>query len=35
MKGYVSKKWESTLILCVLAHGLDVELIMKASCKNI
>ena len=35
MKGYVSKKWESTPNLCVLAHGLDVDLIMKASCKNI
>ena len=31
MKGYAFKKWESTLNLCVHAHGYDVELIMKAS----
>src|SRR3954468_11890627 len=28
------KKWESTLNLCVHAHGYDVELIMKASCND-
>ena len=28
MKGYALKKWESTLNLCVHAHGHDVELIM-------
>ena len=28
------KKWESTLNLCVHAHGYDVELIMKASCNE-
>ena len=31
MKGYALKKWESTLNLCVHAHGYDVELIRKAS----
>jgi len=34
MKGYASKKWESTLNLCVHAHGPDVELIMEAARKN-
>ena len=34
MKGYALKKWESTLDLCVHAHGYDVELIMKTSCKD-
>ena len=34
MKGYALKKWESTLNLCVHAHGPDVELIMEASCNN-
>ena len=34
MEGYALKKWESTLNLCVHAHGYDVELIMKASRKN-
>ena len=34
MKSYTLKKWESTLDLCVHAHGYDVELIMKTSCKN-
>ena len=29
MKGNALKKWESTLNLCVHAHGYDVELIMK------
>jgi hypothetical protein len=28
------KKWESTLNLCVHAHGPDVELIMEAARKN-
>ena len=27
-------KWESTLNLCVRAHGYDVELIMKSSCND-
>ena len=31
MKGYLLKKWESTLNLCVHAHGTDVELIMEAA----
>ena len=29
MKGIALKKWESTLNLCVHAHGYDVGLIMK------
>ena len=34
MRGYALKKWESTLNLCVHAHGPDVELIMEALCYN-
>ena len=34
MKGYALKKWESTLNLCVHAHGQDVDHIMEASCNN-
>ena len=34
MKYYALKKWESTLNLCVHAHGYDVELIMKSSHKE-
>ena len=34
MKAYALEKWESTLNLCVHAHGYDVELIMKASCND-
>ena len=34
MEGYALMKWESTLNLCVHAHGPDVELIMEASCYN-
>ena len=34
MKGYALKKWESTLNLCVHAHGPNVELVMEASCDN-
>ena len=34
MKGDTLKKWESTLNLCVHAHGYDVELIMKAPCNG-
>jgi len=34
MKSYALKKWESTLNLCVHAHGYDLELIMVASCKD-
>ena len=34
MKGIALKKWESTLNLCVHAHGYDVELIMKAPCND-
>ena len=34
LKGDALKKWESTLNLCVHAHGHDVELIMKASGEN-
>src|SRR3954468_3103122 len=34
MKGNALKKWESTLNLCVHAHGYDVELIMKAPCND-
>ena len=33
-KDYALKKWESTLNLCVHAHGPDVELIMEAARKN-
>ena len=35
MKGYALEKWESTLNLCVHAHGHDVALITKASLKLI
>ena len=34
MKGYALKKWESTLNLCVHAHGHDVDPILEASCNN-
>ena len=34
MKSYALEKWESTLNLCVHAHGPDVELIMEVSCDN-
>ena len=34
MKGNALKRWESTLNLCVHAHGYDVELIMKAPCND-
>ena len=34
MKGYALEKWESTLNLCVHAHGHDVDPIMEASCNN-
>ena len=34
MKGYALRKWESTLNLCVHAHGHDVDPIMEASCNN-
>ena len=34
MEGCALEKWESTLNLCVHAHGPDVELIMEASCYN-
>ena len=34
MEGYALEKWESTLNLCVHAHGPDVELIMEASFYN-
>ena len=34
LKGYALKKWESTLDLCVHAHGYDVQLVMKASCED-
>ena len=34
MEGCALEKWESTLNLCVHAHGPDVELIMEASCNN-
>ena len=34
MEGYALKKWESTLNLCVHAHGHDVDPIMEASCNN-
>ena len=35
MESCALEKWESTLNLCVHAHGPDVELIIEASCKNI
>src|SRR3954468_20605185 len=34
LKGIALKKWESTLNLCVHAHGHDVEHIMKAPCNG-
>ena len=34
MEGYALMKWESTMNLCVHAHGRDVELTMEASCYN-
>ena len=34
MKGYALEKWESTLNLCVHAHGPDVQLIMEAARKK-
>ena len=34
MKGYALNKWESTLNLCVHAHGHDVDPSMEASCNN-
>ena len=34
MEGYALRKWESTLNLCVHAHGHDVDPIMEASCNN-
>lgn len=34
MEGYALRKWESTLDLCVHAHGHDVDPIMEASCNN-
>ena len=34
MEGYALKKWESTLNLCVHAHGHNADLIMEASRKN-
>src|SRR3954471_7783294 len=34
MKGITLEKWESTLNLCVHAHGYDVGLLMKASCSD-
>ena len=34
MEGYALTKWESTLNLCVHAHGYDVYPIMEASCNN-
>ena len=34
MESCALEKWESTLNLCVHAHGPDVELIMEASCNN-
>ena len=32
MEGYALRKWESTLNLCVHAHGHNVDPIMEASC---
>ena len=34
MEGYALRKWESTLNLCVHAHGHDVDPILGASCNN-
>ena len=34
MEDYALRKWESTLNLCVHAHGHDVDPIMEASCNN-
>ena len=34
MEGYALSEWESTLNLCVHAHGHDVDPIMEASCNN-
>ena len=34
MEGYALKKWESTLNLCVHAHGHDVDPIMEAFYNN-
>ena len=34
MKGYALEKWESTLNLCVHAHGHDVDPILEASYNN-
>ena len=34
MESFALEKLESTLNLCVHAHGPDVELIMEASCYN-
>ena len=34
MESCALEKWESTLNLCVHAHGNDVDLIMGASCNN-
>ena len=34
MEGYALMKWESTLDLCVHAHGHDVDPIMETSCIN-
>ena len=34
MEGYAVTKWESTLNLCVHAHGHDVDPTMGASCDN-
>ena len=34
MRGYALTKCESTLNLCVHAHGYDVELIMEAAREN-
>ena len=34
MEGHALRKWESTLNLCVHAHGQDVDHIMEASCNN-
>ena len=34
MKGYALEKWESTLNLCVHAHGHDVDPIMEAYYNN-
>ena len=34
MKGYALEKWESTMNICVHAHGPYVELTMVVSCNN-